>query len=190
MTHRPTGSGKSSMDLIEQEVLFRELGLKDGSVVLDLGCGVGNYSLAMSPLIGNGLIHAVDLWAEGIERLKSSLASREIENILAHVADVSKSIPVPDQTIDLCFLATVFHDLVRDGAHSGVLDEVVRSLKPDGRLAIVEFKKIDGPPGPPITVRLAPAVLDSILGSKGFRNINMKELGPYCYLAVFEYQAG
>jgi len=48
----PIGAGKSSFELIDSVVFFRELDLKPGMTVLDLACGKGAYSLAASEKVG------------------------------------------------------------------------------------------------------------------------------------------
>ena len=57
-------------------------------------------------------------------------------------------------SVDVALMATVLHDLVEAGTAAGALAEVSRVIKAEGRLAIVEFHKIDGPPGPPRHIRL------------------------------------
>ena len=42
---KPKGAGKSSFELIDPNILTAVLPLKPGSVVLDLACGKGIYSL-------------------------------------------------------------------------------------------------------------------------------------------------
>jgi ubiquinone/menaquinone biosynthesis C-methylase UbiE len=47
---------------------------------------------------------------------------------------------------DVCLIATALHDFVEDRIDQGVLTEIARVVKPSGILAVMEFKKIDGPP--------------------------------------------
>ena len=67
--------------------------------------------------------------------------------------------------------------------------EVKRVLKQSGTLALVEFKKMDGPPGPPIGIRLSPEELDAMLGPYGFANVETTEVGPYHYLSMYKRRA-
>jgi ubiquinone/menaquinone biosynthesis C-methylase UbiE len=190
MQNHPPGAGRSSFDLIDVERLFSQFGLKEGSVFLDLGCGKGNYSLAASKYVGSrGIIYAADLWKEGIEALKASIARKKIENIRVIEADVSQRLPIKNSGVDVCLLATVFHDLVRSDVHKGTLEEVKRILKDNGTLAVVEFKKIEGPPGPPIEIRLSPEELETMLLPYGFQNTGAMEIGTYHYLAIFTRRA-
>jgi ubiquinone/menaquinone biosynthesis C-methylase UbiE len=82
-------------------------------------------------------------------------------------------------------MATVLHDLVEDGTHHGALKEIVRVLKPAGLLAVVEFKKMPGPPGPPEKVRLSPEELLQILVPLGFQYRDTADLGTATYLSLF-----
>ena len=180
---KPTGAGKSSFDLIDSDKFFQELDLRKGISFLDVASGRGAYSLAVSDIIGpQGNVFAVDLWAEGIEMLKAAAQERGFENITAFVSDVGRRIPVEDQSIDVCLIATALHDFVEDRIDKGVLDEVGRVIKPAGRLAIMEFKKIDGPPGPPIDIRLSPEDVADMLGPYGFNKERTEDVGPYNYL--------
>jgi ubiquinone/menaquinone biosynthesis C-methylase UbiE len=180
---KPTGAGKSSIDLIDSNKFFQELDLQKRISFLDVASGKGAYSLAVSDIIGpQGSVFAVDLWAEGIEMLKAAAQERGFENITAFVSDVGRRIPVEDQSIDVCLIATALHDFVEDRIDKGVLDEVGRVIKPAGRLAIMEFKKIDGPPGPPIDIRLSPEDVTDMLGPYGFKKEHAVDVGPYNYL--------
>jgi len=68
---KPPGAGKSSFDLIEPARLLEQLPLKQGITFLDLGCGAGNYTLAVAEAIGkHGVVVALDLWPPGIEGLQ------------------------------------------------------------------------------------------------------------------------
>jgi hypothetical protein len=61
-------------------------------------------------------------------------------------------------------------------------------LNPSGLLAIMEFKKIDGPPGPPIHVRLASQDVERIVTRYGFIKERVVEVGPYNYLMTFIFR--
>jgi ubiquinone/menaquinone biosynthesis C-methylase UbiE len=87
--------------------------------------------------------------------------------------------------VDLAFLATVLHDLAEAGQAEGALFELARLVKPGGRLALVEFKKIAGPPGPPLAIRLSPEETAALLRPYGFIPGETLDLSPYLYLARF-----
>ena len=183
----PTGAGKSSFDLIDPKKCFEKLNLQKGIAFLDIACGKGFYCLAASSIIGTkGVVYGVDLWPEGIESLKAAAVKRGADNIKALVADAGQRLPVEDLSIDVCLMATVLHDFVEDQIDEGVLNEIVRVLKPGGTLAVIEFKKIEGPPGPPIHIRLSPEDVEDMLSKYGINKQDVYDVGAYNYLMLFK----
>jgi ubiquinone/menaquinone biosynthesis C-methylase UbiE len=191
MSHKPIAAGKSSFDLIDFAAFMAALDLQGEPVILDVACGIGNYAIEIARQVREtGTVHALDLWEAGINKLRLKAGSLALDNIEATVCDVSKKIPLGDHTVDICLMATVLHDLVEDGTHRGTLEEIVRVLKPSGRLAVVEFKKMPGPPGPPEKVRLSAEELAQVLAPSGFQGQKTIELGAATYLSLFSLQAG
>ena len=187
MHEKPVAAGKSSYDLIDREKFFNALDLKRDTVLLDVACGVGKYSIAASEILGHeGVIYAIDLWEEGINALRQTVAEKDIKNIRPVFGDVNKRIPLEDRSIDVVLMATVLHDLIEVNAERGTLNEVRRVLRPGGRLVIIEFKKIEGPPGPPVAIRLSPEETEKIVSGYGFKQEKIVDVGLYNYLSVFK----
>lgn len=184
-TPKPPGAGKSSYDLIDPGTLWAVLNLPQGINFLDQGCGQGNYSLAAADLIGpTGVVYAVDLWEEGLAALKERAAREGRANLKPLTAGADR-VPMESRGVDVGLMATVLHDLVEAGTAAGALAEVARVIKAGGRLAIVEFDKIDGPPGPPRHIRLDPAEVEALVAPYGFARQQTVKLGPYNYLMTF-----
>ena len=177
------GAGKSSFELLNVDRVFQALSLTPSTVFLDLGCGEGNYSLAAAKLMGpQAVVYAVDAWREGLEELKRRAASNGLLNIITINANLNEHIPLEDATVDVCFIATVLHDLLRESTGETALAEIARVLRPAGRLCIVEFKKIEDGPGPPLSVRLSPEETEKIIKPFGFIKDRIIEVGPFHYL--------
>jgi ubiquinone/menaquinone biosynthesis C-methylase UbiE len=186
---KPRGAGKSSFDLINQVRFFKILDLTATSVLLDLGSGRGNYALAIAERIGTkGKVYAFDAWAEGIGEIKTRAMERGLQNVEAKVADIREGIPLADKSVDTCLMATVLHDFIQDDLGERALSESARMLKPGGRLVVVEFKKMEGPPGPPINIRLAPEEVEAVIRPFGFKKARMENVGPYHYLVLAALQ--
>ena len=56
--------------------------------------------------------------------------------------------------------------------------ETVRVIKPGGTLAVMEFKKIDGPPK---VIRMSPREVEDFLATYGYKNEQITDVGPYNY---------
>ncbi len=183
--HKPYGAGRSSFEFVDTDRLFRYLSLSQSMTFLDLGCGKGNYTLAAARAIGpQGVVYGIDVWQEGLDELKKRAALEGLHNIIAIHANLNEHIPLENMTIDICFMATVLHDLLRETSGTTAITEAARILKPGGRLCIVEFKKIEDGPGPPLGVRLSPEETEHIVASSGFVREYVTDMGPYHYLLV------
>jgi len=191
MTTKPPGAGRSSFDLIDHARLFKHLGLKKGLTFLDVASGRGTYSLAAAAIVGpTGKVLSVDLWREGIEGLERMAEEQGLTNIATAVSDIRREIPFPDDIADAALMATTLHDFTADGSQDKVLREVARILKPHGRLAVVEFKDLDGPPGPPRHIRISAPQVKTALAAHGFEHRFSEDIGPYNYVALFSAPPG
>ena len=182
----PRGAGKSSFDLGDAGRVFALMGLRPGMTLLDVGCGRGLYALAAARTVGAaGAVLALDAWEEGLSALKDEAAARGLSNICAVHANAGSALPLPGSSVDAALLATVLHDLAAEGVAVPALSELARVLRPGGVLAVVEFKKIEGPPGPPIAIRLTPEEVLALARSAGLAEANREDLGGPFYVMTF-----
>ncbi|MHB8910629.1 MAG: class I SAM-dependent methyltransferase [Syntrophales bacterium] len=186
MSDKPVAAGKSSFDLVDAEKVFTMIDAKPGSNFLDLACGFGHYSIEVSSIIGEkGIVYAVDLWQAGIDALKREITKRGIKNIKPIVADIRTKLPIEERSIDSGLLATILHDLSR-GDREATLQEIVRLMKPGGTLTIIEFKKMDRGPGPPLNIRMEEKEIEALVTRYGFGKIAGSDVGEFNYLLKYE----
>lgn len=186
MSTKPVAAGRSSITHVDQDIVFANLIADNHSVYLDLACGAGNYTLALAQRLGaDSVIHALDLWEEGVAALQESATQQGFENIKAQVADATKPLPLDDGSIDVCLMATILHD-IPEAERVNTLQEVRRVLKPHGALVIIEYKKLDYGPGPKnIEARIGEADAEALLTPLGFKKDAVVDLGEYPYLIRF-----
>lgn len=121
-------------------LLLANLGLKPGMTVCDLGCGNGFYSLPLARLIGDdGRVLAVDIQPEMLIELREKAERESIDNIIPILGSVHDP-RLPNRSVDLILLVDVYHEFSHPVQ---MLDRMKASLKPGGRIALVEFRAED-----------------------------------------------
>ena len=122
------------------DLLLRELGLKPGMAVADIGAGTGYYARRMAPLVGSsGVVYATDVQPEMMKLLEDGAKKAGLTNIKPVLGGL-KSVNLPDASIDLAIMVDVYHELEFPFE---VIDSLVRALKPGGRIAYVEYRMED-----------------------------------------------
>lgn len=182
--------GRYSRTLLDPENTLKEIGLETGETFLDAGCGEGRFSISASEIVGNnGKVYAIDISEEAINSLKEEINKNYIKNIEAFTGDITKRLSIGDERIDVCLISNILHGLVvnnvvNNNVESG-LKEIFRVLKSDSILGVVEFKKIVGPPGPPLSIRMSPEEVEEIISKYGFKKERVIEVGKYHYAITF-----
>ncbi len=178
--------GRSSKGFLDSGKVLIAVGVEEGDRFLDLGSGEGYFSIAASQVVGkNGIVYALDADEDSISRLRKEMAEKNITNIKASVIDISKKLPLKDESVSLAFMSNVLHGLVANGEEDNTFKEIARATAQNGRLAIVEFKKQDSPHGPPLSIRLSPEEVDTLAQGYGFSKESFQDVGPYHYAIVF-----
>ena len=122
------------------DLLLRELDLRPGMNVADVGAGTGYYARRMAPLIGlNGIVFAVDVQPEMIAILADLARKNGLANIKP-VLGAADSVKLPDASIDLAIMVDVYHELEFPFE---MMQSIVRALRSGGRVVFVEYRAED-----------------------------------------------
>lgn len=120
--------------------LMPSLEIKEGDVVADLGAGSGHHTVRLAKLVGaKGKVYAVDIQKEMIFMLGNRLKKEKIANVTL-IHNTEKDPKLPAEAIDMILMVDVYHEL---SYPYEVMTELVKSLKPGGRLVFVEFRLED-----------------------------------------------
>ena len=177
--------GGSSFNMHDLNHVFAELGLKEGYVFLDLGCGPGEYTIHASKIIGDsGAVYAIDRSELNIAELMQAARGEGLGNITAITSDITGPLPIDDSCVDVSLLATVLHipDVTRNSEK--LCDEMRRVLKPKGRFVVIDCHKESRPFGPPLHRRLSAEEAIELMEKYGFKFLRQADLG-YNYLIQF-----
>ena len=73
---------KRWLDGHASEVLA-EIGVKEGQMVLDFGCGSGTYTIPAAKLVGkNGTVYALDVSSKALDRMEERAKQGGLRNII------------------------------------------------------------------------------------------------------------
>ena len=116
------------------------LGLKPGMTVADIGAGTGYMSLRMAKRVGpGGKVYANDLQPEMLRMLRENAAQSKLANVET-VLGTETDPKLPENRMDLVLLVDVYHEFSEP---QQMIRKIRDSLKPDGRLVLLEYRKED-----------------------------------------------
>ena len=162
--------------------LRQVLSLDTGTVVADVGAGKGGLTLALAREVGsNGRVFSTEIDPGRVRALREAVAAAKLDNVTVVEASVSET-GLPPNCCDAIVLRRVYHHLTEP---SGINASLLRSLRPGGVLAVIDFP-------PPFFVGRgsfgvpADTVISEVTGS-GFKLLRRIDdwpgrgpLGSYC----------
>ena len=165
---------------------------KPGTIVADIGAGDGKYAFAAAQIVGPaGKVFATEIDPDKLAKLRSEVSKRHLINVtILESKDADTNLPA--ECCDAIFLRRVYHHLTKPAEFDAAL---IRSLKPGGRLAIIDFPPrsgldpVDGVPANRGGHGIPKDVAIEELTAAGFRiksTVNSWPQGDY--LLLFEKQ--
>ncbi len=165
------------------DLILTGLDLREGEILLDVGCGSGYFSVPAARLVGPaGRVYAVDISLEMLMQVGRRIYAEGLVNVET-VLSRETNIPLPDACADAALLANVLHEAEDRPA---LLGEVHRLVRPGGRLLVVDWVKTETPAGPPVADRLEPEAAEAEAAAAGWRLRGPAEAGPYHWGRLFE----
>jgi precorrin-6B methylase 2 len=149
----------------QPEKALDALNLKPGNVVADIGAGVGYMSLRKAKRVGpSGKVYANDLQPQMLDLLRQNASKADLANIVTVQGEVADP-KLPANTMDLVLLVDVYHEFSQPQA---MLRKIRETLKPDGRLVLLEYRAED--PNVPIVAehKMTVAQVRTELEAEGF----------------------
>jgi ubiquinone/menaquinone biosynthesis C-methylase UbiE len=119
--------------------IIQSLALKPEMQIADLGAGGGYFTLRFARFVGErGKVYAVDINEDYLKIIGEEARQSGLKNIQTILAKVDNSL-LPEGSVDLIFVRNVFHHLPVPEKY---FRDLKTKLKPGGRIAIVEYKKL------------------------------------------------
>jgi ubiquinone/menaquinone biosynthesis C-methylase UbiE len=118
------------------EVFLKDIGIREGQLILDFGCGVGHYTIPIAKVVGKeGKVYAVDKDREALDKLTQIAESKGLRNIFIIRTSGDLKIDLKDESIDTVLLYDVLH-YMQPQERREIYNEVYRILKIDGLLLV------------------------------------------------------
>ncbi len=168
--------------------LLQALKLKPGQVVADVGCGNGFYTFRLAELVGpKGKVLAVDIQPEMLAMLREESERRGGAENVVPVLGTLVDPRLAEGSVDLAFLVDVYHEFSNP---EEMLAAIRKSLKPDGRIVLVEFRLED--PEVPIKLlhKMSKEQMRKELGANGFDVDEEYDALPWQHVVFFTARRG
>ena len=159
------------------------LGVAEASVVADLGAGSGWFTIRLADRVGpNGKVFAEDIQRPMIQAIKVRVERMGLKDRVTPVLGTATDARLPEP-VDAVLIVDAFHEMENPVL---LLRNVAASLKPRGRIGIVQHTKDGGGPGPAMDERVDPEVVIRAAQSAGLVLRSRETFLKYQYMLVFE----
>ena len=162
------------------------IGIKPGMIIADVGAGSGYMSVRLARRVGEaGKVYANDLQASMLTILRDKVRSQKLANV-EFVQGTATDARLPAGAIDLALLVDVYHEFWYP---QEMLRSIRRSLKPNGQLVLLEYRKED--PGLPILPdhKMSVAEVRTEVEAEGFSFDRLVPQLPRQHIIVFRKPA-
>jgi ubiquinone/menaquinone biosynthesis C-methylase UbiE len=157
------------------EETLAKFNIKDEGDLLDVGCGIGYFTIPAAKLLKNNKVIGIDIMPEILD------AAREKAEGISNIEfKVSKEyfFPIEDNSIKYVLISNVIHE-VEDKAR--YFNEVYRVLKEDGYFLIIDWDKREMEMGPPVHERISKDEMIELCSKAGFKAIESINASPNHY---------
>ena len=164
------------------DLALRLLRIRKGATVADIGAGSGYITIRMAKIVGPmGKVYASDIQAGMLTLLQQNVAKAKVDNVVP-VLGAFDDPKLPAESIDLAIMVDVYHEFSEP---QKMLQRIRESLKPDGRLVLLEYRAED--PNVPILRdhKMSKAQVKQEVEHEGFKQSRVYDDLPWQHLFVF-----
>ena len=166
----------------QPEHVLDVLAIREGMTVADVGAGSGYFTVRIAKRVGTrGRVLATDLQPEMLALLREKVGAAKLSNVVP-VLTTESDAKLPRRELDLVLMVDVYHELPKPAE---TLAQVRAGLRPDGRLALVEYRAED----PKVAIKeehkMTLGQIKKELGANGFVFLRSDESLPQQRIVVF-----
>ena len=169
------------MQFADPENNLKQFGLSEGQVVADLGAGSGAYAISAARLVGTtGTVYAVEVQKDLVTRVDREARELGLSNLEVRWGDIERvgGTKLRDSSCDVVILSNT---LFQVGEMDSLQNEVLRILKPFGRVFIVDWTDSFNGMGPSEESIVSEIYSRGIFENKGFVFLKKISAGAHHY---------
>jgi ubiquinone/menaquinone biosynthesis C-methylase UbiE len=163
--------------------VIKQLNLKPGNVIADIGAGTGYFTRRFALAVGpQGRALGLDVEASMVEHMRQDARKLNLTNYEARVVKPDDSGLEP-RSVDVVFFSDTYHHI---SDRVDYFTKLSKSLKPNGRVVIVDFYQKPLPVGPQaLEDKVSERTVIKEIGQAGYRLIRSLDFLPYQYFLEF-----
>ncbi|MBU2575651.1 methyltransferase domain-containing protein [Patescibacteria group bacterium] len=171
---------------LNPDEIIKQINLKPGDQVGDLGCGTGYMSFAGSRVVGEkGRIFAVDVQKYVLEQVKKEAQMENLANIQTIWSDLEMlgATDITEHSLDMVFLVNILFQVQNKQV---VFTEAKRLLKQAGKILVVDWKPGNMSIGPNADKRVDLANIRQIAQASALSEEKEINAGKYHFGVLFK----
>src|SRR5262245_42427255 len=162
------------------DLIMDALNIADGSIVADLGAGGGWFTSRLAQRVGpKGLVYAEDIQPPMIEAIKRRVQRENLTNVRT-VLGTTKDSRLP-KGLDAVVIMGAYNEMEDPVA---LLKDAAASLKPQGRIGVVEYTAGAGGPGPDPDQRVSPETVIKAALAANLQVLSKDPIPPFMYMII------
>jgi len=157
------------------------LNIADGSVVADLGAGGGWFTVRLAQRVGpKGQVYAEDIQPLMLEAIKRRVQRENLANVVRTILGTTKDSHLP-YGLDAVVIMGAYNEMEDPVA---LLKDAAASLKPQGRIGVVEYIAGAGGPGPDPDQRVSPETVIKGARAAKLPVISQETIPPFMFMII------
>jgi len=162
------------------EEIMDALKIAEGSLVADLGAGGGWFTVRLARRVGpTGLVYAEDIQPLMLEAIKRRVQRENLANVRT-VLGTPKDSRLP-KGLDAVLIVGAYHEMEDPVT---LLKNAADSLKPQGRIGVVDFSAGAGGPGPDPDQRVDAETVIRGATAASLEVISRETIPPFMFMLV------
>src|SRR5262245_6640367 len=170
------------LEALKIDDIVRQLALKPGQVVADLGAGTGLFSAPLGKAVAPaGTVYAVEIDKGFFPMIEDKAKQSKLSNVRTVVGEFTDP-NLPASDVDLAFMHDVLHHVENRTAY---LKNAARYVKPGGRFVVIDYSAANSPHKDQPNLIVLEAQVTEWMRAAGFGRMQKVDLFSDKYFLVF-----